>query len=64
MPSKVNSWIRVPTGYRRLFCDELAKGLGIDRNVVEDPVKIPAFLLDDLVGVHLWEIVFATVANC
>ena len=63
MPCKVNSWIRVPTGYRRLLNDELAKGLGIDSSVVEHPTRISARLLDDLVGVHLWEIVFATVDN-
>ena len=63
MPCTVKDWIKTPAGYRRLHCDELAKGLGVDRTITSDPTMIPARMLDDLVGEHLWETIFAQVGE-
>jgi hypothetical protein len=44
MPCKVNSWIHTPTGYRRLFNDELAKGLGASDRISTNPSHLHAAL--------------------
>lgn len=56
MPSKAGSLIRTPGGYRPLFADELAKGLGIPSNwMTMSPRAIKSREVDHLPGVHLWE---------
>ena len=57
MPPKAYAWIRDQhSKVRRLYPDELAKGLGVPKAwLPEDPRKIKATHVDRLTCSHLWE---------
>jgi hypothetical protein len=58
MPSKCGAWIQTTAGYRRLYADELAKGLGVPSTWSEEGrCGLKARHLNNLVGIHLWEAV-------
>jgi hypothetical protein len=62
MPSKCGAWIRTTAGYRRLYADELAKGLGVPSTWSEvGRCSLKARHLSNLVGIHLWEAVGLSV---
>ena len=46
-------WIRTERGFRRLHPDELAKGLGMPKQWIDE--TIPSHEVDHLVGINLWE---------
>jgi hypothetical protein len=55
MPDHVGGWIETPEGVRKLRVDELAKGLGVPKGRFRHPLRVQAPLVNDLVGIHLWE---------
>jgi hypothetical protein len=58
MPSKCGAWIPTTAGYRRLYADELAKGLGVPSTWLEEGrCGLKARHLNNLDGIHLWEAV-------
>jgi hypothetical protein len=57
MPARVGQWIETPLGYRRILGDELAKGLGVPKDTFLSPTRVPPRLVNNLVGVHLWDLI-------
>ena len=57
MPSRAGAWIQVPSGgYRRLFANELAKGLGVPQKWNSaDKKYLSSHTFDHLPGSHVWE---------
>ncbi len=55
MPSCAGSWIQTPTGFRRLFADELAKGLGVPTRWSPQTQRVKSVSLNALLGTHAWE---------
>ena len=55
MPSCAGSWIRTPTGFRRLFADELAKGLGVPSLWAPQTHRLTSVSFNALLGTHAWE---------
>lgn len=62
MPNRAGALIRTPAGYRRLFSDELAKGLGVPSRWNPDRrLFSPTF--DVLPGTHVWETLGVSLAT-
>ena len=66
MPSCIGHWIHTFKGYRRLFSDELAKGLGIPKGWMKSnpaTLTLKSPVLNITAGVHLWEVLGRSLSD-